>query len=100
MRHIRKYNESNTNNIFTLVDFTGGGDGVYALYIDGVLFKHGDHYHHKINDWFNGFTDGVEWAGVNITIEKYICEDKSMIEHISENGYKPPINLSDVKKSL
>ncbi len=82
---------------FTTVDFTGGSDGVYALYIDGKLFKYGDYYHDKIEIWIKSFIEGVKWTGALVEEENITCTDKEMIEDISEIANIPPHNLSDVK---
>ena len=49
------------------VDFKGGGDGVDALYINGMLHKYGDYYHDKIGEWIEGFLGGIKYAGINYT---------------------------------
>ena len=94
MKHIKLF--ENKSHIFTEVDFTGGGDGVYALYIDGNLFKYGDYYHNKINEWIEAFTEGARWSGASIEYSTLKCTDESMIEEISELAGIPPGKLSDV----
>lgn len=96
MKYLKKF-ESKGTHIITKVDFTGGGDGVYALYIDGYLHKYGDYYHDKIEDWITGFVEGLEWTGVNIQFKEVRCIDKKMIYNISEIASEPPKKLSEVK---
>jgi len=96
MKHIKTF-ENTSTPIITKVDFTGGGDGVYAIYIDGSLHKYGDYYHDKIEDWIQGFIDGVKWSGVNIVFNSVKCSDSEMISDISEMANVPPKYLSDVK---
>ncbi len=88
--------ESNINSYkFTTVDFTGGGDGVYALYINDKLYRYGDYYHDKIEIWIKSFIEGAIWAGLSIKHEEIICKDSDLNRDISENGNFPPENLED-----
>lgn len=50
MKYLKTF-EAKGTHIITEVDFTGGGDGVHAIYIDGNLHKYGDYYHDKIEEW-------------------------------------------------
>lgn len=43
-----------------VVDFSGGGDGYTALYVDNKLHTYGDYYHDKIGDWINGWVAATE----------------------------------------
>jgi len=83
----------------TKVDFTGGGDGVYAIYINYELYQYGDYYHDKFEDWARGFIDGLKWSGRNIEYEEVYCENDSIIEEVSEMGNRPPENLEDVLRT-
>lgn len=94
MKHIKLF--ENKSYKFTKVDFTGGGDGVYALYIDNKLFKYGDYYHDKIEEWVDAFIQGARWNGASIQYSTLECTDSSMIEEISELAGTPPQNLSDI----
>lgn len=94
MNHLHKFNESKSIN-FTIVDFTGGGDGVHALYIDDVLYKYGDYYHDKMEIWIEAFIEGVEWSKINITVSKVKCKNEEIIEEISSLGGIPPKKLTE-----
>lgn len=100
MKHIKKFEGNLThqamivNAKMTKVDFTGGDDGIYALYIDGELEKYGDYYHHKIENWIEGFIDGVKWSGVNVIYNEIDC-DEGWIRRTSEYGQNPPKLLED-----
>jgi len=94
MKHILEYNQL---SIFTTVDFTEGGDGVYALYIDGVLFKYGDYYHDKIETWIESFIEGVKWAGHRIESNKIECKNHDINSDVSEMGGIPPKKLEDIQ---
>jgi hypothetical protein len=76
------------------VDFKGGGDGVDALYINGMLHKYGDYYHDKIGEWIEGFLGGIKYAGINYTFKTIQCKPE-LVEEVSENGGVPPKSLSD-----
>lgn len=97
MNHLRPFKENAPTHEFAEVDFTGGGDGVYALYIDGKLYKYGDYYHDKIEVWIEAFIEGIEWTGANFTHTKIKCENKDLIENISHLGDIPPKNLNETK---
>ncbi len=94
MKHIKIF-ESNSLTI-TTVDFTGGGDGVYALYIDGKLHKYGDYYHDKIEEWTIGFIDGIKFTGTTFTYNKVKCVNDDLIYKISDLADTPPTNLSEI----
>lgn len=102
MKHLKLFENSSDVVKITKVDFTGGNDGVYACYIDGILEFYGDYYHDKIEDKIKGFILGLEWFKKNyvyplkIEIEEFSCNNAQMIEDISEMGNTPPKNLKDV----
>lgn len=95
MKHLKFF--ENKSFVFTKVDFTGGGDGVYALYINGELFKYGDYYHDKITIWIDAFIEGIKWYNNSIEFNTLICKDDVLIEEISEMGGIPPKSLSSIK---
>lgn len=98
MKHLRKYYENKSIDYrLTIVDFTGGGDGVTALYVNGDLQKYGDYYHDKIDNWIEGFEAGIKFTGAYLEVEKEECKDSEMIESISEMGNIPPQSIHDVK---
>lgn len=98
MKHLRKYNESETSAYrITIVDFSGGGDGITALYVNGNLESYGDYYHNKIDEWIDGFVEGVKFTGAYVEVESETCEDDDTIERISSNGETPPKSIHDVK---
>jgi len=78
--------------LFTTVDFTGGGDGVKALYADGFLVFYGDDYHDNIDVKIKSFIEGVKWCGAIVSNEIYLADEKWEIP-ISENGEIPPKEL-------
>lgn len=92
---IRKF-ENFSNTKFAVVDFTGGGDGVHALYINGKLHKYGDYYHDKIEVWIESFIEGVEWTGFVIDVDRIECTNEDLIEKIKHLGDSPPENLEDI----
>jgi hypothetical protein len=81
----------------TTVDFTNGGDGVHALYINGQMFKYGDDYHDKIEIWIKAFIEGIKWSGVDVIEDTIECKDEEMCNSISGDGDFPPKNIVDVK---
>ena len=94
MKHLSKFNE-NAHMSITWVDFSGGGDGVYAIYIDNKLHKYGDDYHNQIQDWYIGFKDGLEYGNVSFTENKIkLPSDNEWIERVSELADSPPDNIS------
>jgi len=97
MKHLKKYNENKSSYRLTIVDFTGGGDGVTALYVNGELEKYGDYYHDKIDEWIEGFEAGVKMTGAFVEVEKEECKDADMIEAISELADTPPQSIHDVR---
>ena len=60
------------------VDFTGGGDGVYALYINDELYFYGDPYHDDIEVKIDSFVEGAKWAGKNIKFSKMVVKDNDL----------------------
>ena len=96
MKYLKTF-EAKGTHIITKVDFTGGGDGVHAIYIGGNLHKYGDYYHDKIEEWMEGFVGGLEWCGLEIRVDKVECIDEEMISDVSEMSNIPPKNLSAIK---
>jgi hypothetical protein len=81
------------------VDMTGGGDGVYALYIDDKLVIYGDYYHNKINEYIDGFLAGLKYGKVKSTFKKIRLEDDNeWIKEVSEDGGIPPKKFEDLFK--
>jgi len=66
--------------ILKQVWFSNGGDGVTALYIDGSLQVTGDAYHDKIDEYLEGFTEGLKYGGVDFDFEDVQCENLDYIE--------------------
>ena len=82
-----------------IVDFSGDGDGITALYLDGLLHTYGDYYHDKISEQISGFLDGVKYVlGDDNVIESSINlhEKHPLIEDTWDVGNPPPNNLSDI----
>lgn len=102
MRHLKLFENTSDVVKVTIVDFTGGGDGVHACYVDGILELYGDYYHDKIEDTIKGFVLGLKWIKKNYVypltteVERFTCGNEQMIEDISEMGNTPPKNLKDV----
>lgn len=102
MKHLKLFENKSDVVKITVVDFTGGGDGSHACYVDGLLEFYGDYYHNKIEDTINGFIRGLKWFKKNyvypltIEVEKITCENSDMIEDISVMGGVPPKDLKDV----
>lgn len=75
---------------FTIVTFDPLGDAIpKALYIDGELYKYGDYYHDKIDEWIDGFIEGVKYTKAEIDIEEVECNNDSYNEEIAEMGDSP-----------
>ncbi len=102
MRHLKLFENTSDVVKVVIVDFTGGGDGVHACYVDGILELYGDYYHDKIEDTIKGFVLGLKWIKKNYVypltteVERFTCGNEQMIEDISEMGNTPPKNLKDV----
>lgn len=79
------------------VDFSGGYDGVTAIYVDGKLHRSGDYYHDKIEDWFDGFVNGLQFAGLKVGAKNCCAQDWNVIRSVSEDGDTPPAELKDVQ---
>lgn len=76
------------------VDFTGGGDGVQALYINDELYFYGDEYHDSIMVKINSFVEGAKWSGKNIKFSKLVVKDDDLIVRVSDDAEVPPKNLN------
>lgn len=97
MKYLKYINESSSSLKLTWVDFTGGGDGIYALYINSILHKYGDYYHDKIEEWFGGFKDGLEYLNINFEYESIkLPNDNRWIEETWDLGGVPPKNIDDL----
>jgi len=80
------------------VDFTGGDDGVYALYINDELHFYGDYYHDKIEIKIKSFVQGAKWSGKNIHFYEFAVQDRELIDEVSTHGNTPPKNLNSFYK--
>ena len=81
-----------------IVDFTNGGDGVTAVYVDGKLHRHGDPYHDSITQWIDGFVAGLKFAKVKVKVNKvYLAGDNQWVARVSEDGDLPPKKLKDLE---
>lgn len=102
MKYIKLYESSNTV-IVCKVTFDNGGDTVSGLYIDNLLETHGDWYHHKIDDYIDGFISGLRWIKkgyvypLNVVVNEMDCEDDDLNEKICDYAAEPPRNLSDIR---
>lgn len=74
------------------VDFTGGYDGVHALYIDNELVIYGD-TNDNILDKLDGFKRALEWSGILISITHNKIEDPELISSVSEMNHLPSKNF-------
>ena len=103
MKYLKLFESQNNKVIVTVVDFTGGGDGVTAVYIDGYLEFYGDEYHDDISSKVDGFILGLEWIKKNyiyplvVEREEYTVTDENLIEDVSANADYPPKNLSEFR---
>lgn len=82
----------------TTVDFTGGGDGVYALYVEGKRIRYGDYYHDKIQNWIDGFKESLKFSGAIVIEEEIKVQDEDLINEVSYCGGIPPENLNEIKQ--
>ncbi len=81
------------------VDFTGGGDGVYALYINDELYFYGDEYHDNITVKINSFVEGCKWSGKNVNFSKFSVKDEDLIRRVSDDAEVPPKNINSFYKT-
>ncbi len=96
MKYI-SYFENKSNIKLTIVDLTGNGDGIHALYINGKLHHYGDYYHDKIEIWIKGFIDGLKYINPNIVEEKLkIDNNNEWVYKTSKLADSPPDNLDDL----
>lgn len=95
MKHLKLF-ESGTH-IVTVVRFTAG-ESVHGVYIDGNLHKYGDYYHDKIENWIEGFIDGLEWAGMSIEKREIECKDEKINDDVCELADCPPKYLSAISQ--
>lgn len=84
----------------TYVDFSMGGDGCKALYINGKLHKYGDDYHDKIDNYIGAFVDGLKWAGVNMVYKKVYSKSNYWYQETTNNGNPPPGYLEDSDEEI
>lgn len=83
----------------TIVDFSGGGDGITALYIGNELETYGDYYHNKIDEWIDGFISGLQHLLGDDNVEQdfiRLHEDHPLVYDTSELGEGAPDKLSDI----
>lgn len=75
------------------------GEQVHAFYINGQLIKYGDHYHNKMEEWIQGFLDGVEHSlGYKVKEFKYKCTDEEMNDAMCDLGDSPPQFINNIIK--
>lgn len=104
MNYLKYFESSTTDSIdVTEVDFTGSGDGIKALYIDGLLEFYGDSYHDDINAKILGFIKGLEWIKENYVYPLIIKKNKlkvpdgnPWIERTWDIAEPPPKNIKDI----
>jgi len=83
-----------------IVKFNPEGDGVTAIYIYGVLFTYGDYYHDKIDDWVQGFIDGLEYAMASFNVVNWALPgDTKMSRDICELGATPPERFRQIRSN-
>ena len=89
--------------ILQIVDFTGDGDGVTALYINGELHFHGDEYHDDILGKIKGFIQGLEFMNRFIGSQYEIQEletlevtNEKLLEDVSCNAECPPLTINEL----
>jgi hypothetical protein len=72
---------------------------VAGLYINTKLYKYGDYYHNKIDDYIEGFLEGLIYANVNFDFEKItLPNENEWVVKCSELGHGPPENYGDLYK--
>lgn len=47
------------------------GDGITGFYIDGKFMFSGDYYHDKIDDYIQGYIDGMIQAGMTVEVNRH-----------------------------
>ena len=52
----------------------GGEDGTNSLWRGEELIVQGDYYHDKINDYIDGFLDGLKWCDITYDFEEIEAE--------------------------
>ena len=102
MNYLKKFESANDIVEVVVVDFSGGGDAVEGVYIDGYLEFYGDYYHDKITDKIEGFILGLKWIKENYIYNLKVndvrvqCIDNDIIQRVTELGDSPPKNLSEI----
>lgn len=83
----------------TTVNFCGNGDGITAIYIDGDLFKYGDYYHDKIDEYITGFVDGLKYINgedvINLNFIK-LHDNHPLVYSTWELAEEPPKKLENI----
>lgn len=84
-----------------IVKINPEGDGVTALYINDALWTYGDYYHDKIDDWIQGFLEGLDYATAEYNLHKWeISGDSQIGIDIYEGGSAPPGLLEEYQGLL
>lgn len=103
MNYLKKFESANDIVEVVVVDFSGGGDALEGVYIDGDLEFYGDDYHDKISEKIGGFILGLKWIKENyiynlkVNDRRVQCIDADLIERVTELGDSPPKKLSEVR---
>lgn len=82
----------------TVVKFDPDGDGVTALYIGDNLNTYGDYYHDKVDDWVEGFLEGVRYCWTGVVVERYDVAVDCPVSREVCGGDSPPLRLADLKR--
>lgn len=86
----------------TVVDFSGGGDGITAMYINGLLNQYGDYYHNKIDETIGGFIEGTKYClgEDNVIVNKInLHEDHPLVYSTWELAESPPSDIADIDEN-
>ena len=83
----------------TKVDFSMGGDGMTALYKDGIKIKEGDYYHDKIDQFIEGFIFALNTLNIphHYNVIDAVKENK-VAWSIYEEGAPIPNDLQEFDK--
>lgn len=80
-----------------IVKFNPEGDDVTAMYINDALWTYGDYYHDKIDNWIQGFLEGLDYATAEYKLERWeIPGDTDISRDVCEWGACPPGAFSEL----
>jgi len=73
----------------TRIEVNPSGDGYLSIFLNGNLLIHGDDYHDKIRDQYNGIKAYLEHVGEKFKEEKIALDVKTGDQEWSDYDYMP-----------